>query len=84
MILLHAEEHFNVFVGSQALQHASIACSRKLVPEWVAATDLEERAKIEVSKKCHCRFLIVLLKLEFPGTSVKFEMFQMIKVRCST
>jgi CTP synthase len=31
----------------KALQHASIACSRKLVPEWVAATDLEERAKIE-------------------------------------
>lgn len=84
MILSHAEEHFNVFVGSQALQHASIACSRKLVPEWVAATDLEERAKIEVSKKCHCRFLIVLLKLEFPGTSVKFEMFQIIKGRCST
>lgn len=28
--------------------------------------------------------LDVLLKLEFPGISVKFEMFQMIKGRCST
>ena len=34
--------------GSQALQHACIACSRKLVLEWVAATDLEDRAKTEV------------------------------------
>lgn len=54
-----------MLVGSQALQHASIACSRKLVPEWVAATDLEERAKIEVSKKCHCRFLMFYLSLSF-------------------
>ncbi|XP_024389982.1 uncharacterized protein [Physcomitrium patens] len=29
----------------KALQHACIACSRKLVLEWVAATDLEDRAK---------------------------------------
>lgn len=32
----------------KALQHACIACSRKLVLEWVAATDLEDRAKEEV------------------------------------
>ncbi|KAG0579448.1 hypothetical protein KC19_4G099600 [Ceratodon purpureus] len=31
----------------KALQHACIACSRKLVLEWVAATDLEDRAKAE-------------------------------------
>jgi CTP synthase len=31
----------------KALQHACIACSRKLVLEWVAATDLEEHAKIQ-------------------------------------
>lgn len=37
-----------MFFGDQALQHACIACSRKLVLEWVAATDLEDRAKEEV------------------------------------
>jgi hypothetical protein len=37
-----------VSFGDQALQHACIACSRKLVLEWVAATDLEDRAKTEV------------------------------------
>jgi CTP synthase len=47
----------------KALQHACIACSRKLVLEWVAATDLEEHAKIEVLKRCQCRLLIVLFKL---------------------
>ncbi len=52
-----------VFLGGQALQHACIACSRKLVLEWVAATDLEEHAKIEVLKRCNCRLLIVLFKL---------------------
>jgi len=31
----------------KALQHACIACSRKLVLEWVASTDLEDHAKEE-------------------------------------
>ncbi|KAH7300077.1 hypothetical protein KP509_24G044000 [Ceratopteris richardii] len=31
----------------KALVHASLACSRKLCVEWVAATDLENSAKIE-------------------------------------
>jgi hypothetical protein len=51
----------------------SIACSQKLVPKWVAVTNLEKLAKIKVSKKCRCRFLIVLLKFEFLGTSMNFE-----------
>lgn len=36
-----------VRVGRQALQHASIACNRKLVVEWVASADLEEQTKSE-------------------------------------
>ena len=32
----------------QALLHASIACSRKLCIEWIAATDLEDGTMDEV------------------------------------
>lgn len=32
----------------QALLHASVACQRKLVVEWVPAADLEELRAIEV------------------------------------
>lgn len=35
----------------QALLHASNAASRKLVLQWVAATDLEDAVKDEVSSK---------------------------------
>lgn len=33
----------------QALLHASVECSRKLVVEWVAATDLEDATAAKVS-----------------------------------
>lgn len=33
----------------QALLHASVACHKKLVIEWVAASDLEEITAQEVS-----------------------------------
>lgn len=33
----------------QALLHASVACHKKLVVEWVAASDLEEITAQEVS-----------------------------------
>jgi hypothetical protein len=62
-LCLLIEKHSICVSGRQALQHACIACSRKLVLEWVAATDLEEHAKIQVLKRCHCRLLIVLFKL---------------------
>ena len=33
----------------QALLHASVACHKKLIVEWVAASDLEEITAQEVS-----------------------------------
>ena len=37
----------------KSLQHAALACNRKLVLEWVEATDLEESAKTENPLKYH-------------------------------
>ena len=33
----------------QALLHASVACKRKLVVDWVSATDLEDATYMEVT-----------------------------------
>ena len=38
-----------ILMALQALLHASVACHRKLVVEWVPAGDLEEITEYEVS-----------------------------------
>lgn len=45
----------------QALLHASVACHRKLIVEWIAADDLEDVTAKEVSTVfnfLHCRFFV--------------------------
>lgn len=46
----------------QALEHASIVCRRKLVIQWVPASDLEDSAAKEVSDFLStCQFFTLLL-----------------------